>query len=256
MNYTTLLFSSYEYVAKITIHRPDVKNALCMAFFEEFDHCIARIQDEKKFKLLLITGSGDSFASGADLSELVHMSKEDAYKNALYVQQSFQKLSELEIPVLAAINGYCIGGGLELAMACDIRVAASDALFAMPESKIGICPGGAGTQRLSKLIGSSNAMFYLLSGEKFTATQALQMNLISRVYEKEEFENQYLLLADKLCSNAGSVNRSLKHLVNLSGNVSFSDACEEEAKLFSLLVRTSGQEGMNAFFEKRKPEWE
>jgi len=255
MNFQTIKFTINHNIARLNINRPHVKNALCMAFFTEFQEIIQQISNNAEIEILIISGEGDSFAAGADLSEVINMKEEEAYLNSLHVQNSFNKLAHLEIPVISVINGFCMGGGLELAMACDIRIASDSALFAMPETKIGICPGGAGTQRLAKIAGTENAMFYLLSGETFSADEAARMGIVSKVFPQEELNTGTEKLIKGILRNSSEASKTIKHLIQISENTDFNFACEQEAKSFAKLITTSGQEGMQAFLEKRAPNW-
>lgn len=255
MTYKTILFEIKNSVATIKINRPKVKNALCMDFFVDLKNAIQEVENYKSLKLVLITGNEDSFASGADLNEVVEMNEETAFKNSRDVQNTFQSISALKVPVLAAINGYCMGGGLELAMFCDIRIASETALFALPESKIGICPGGGGTQLFTDLAGIGNAMHYLLSGKTFDAKKALQMGIVSDIFPLNSFEHEINKLVKNITSNSMDAVLKIKELVQLNRSHSREEALIMEAEYFSKLITTSGKEGMKAFLEKRKPNW-
>lgn len=237
------------------LNRPKVMNALCHQLVEDLNDIIDNITQEKNIKVLIITGNGDNFAVGADISEMINVKESDALEYISRVQYVFNRLTQLSIPVIAALNGYTIGGGLELAMACDIRIAAQDAIFSMPETDLGIIPGGGGTQRLTRIIGLGNALNWFFTGDRFSADEALAMGLIQRIVQSDYLLDETLIIAQNIAAKSSSAIAAVKQIARTGIEMDFYRACEMEARGFAKTITADGKEGMTAFLEKRKPNW-
>lgn len=241
----------------LTISRPQALNALNSAFFREMNLMLDDIEGHDSIKALIITGDGPkSFVAGADISEMVDMDPEAGYRFARTGHDTFNRIAGLRIPVIAAVNGFALGGGCELAMACDIRIASSNAKFGQPEVNLGLIPGYAGTQRLPKIVGISNALWLLMSGDAVTAEVALRMGLVQMVVEPDMLMQEAVNLASRISSKGPVAVSLVKSVVRAGAETDFLAACDLEAQRFAGLFGTAeAKEGMNAFLEKRKPEW-
>ncbi|MEI6060510.1 MAG: enoyl-CoA hydratase-related protein [Bacteroidota bacterium] len=239
----------------VTINRPESMNALNTAFFDEMDQLIANEAAAEGLTAVVITGTGKAFIAGADIAEMVNMSPAEAEAFSLRGQTTFRSISTTAVPVIAAINGFALGGGLELALACDFRIASSNAKFGQPEVGLGLIPGYAGTQRLPRLIGMGDALFMLTTGEMFTAADALRMGIVQKVTEPEELMDEVLRIASVIASKGPDAVKLVKFVTRQGYQVSLAQGSLLEAQSFGLLFGKQGTEGMNAFLEKRKPQW-
>ncbi|WP_338452715.1 enoyl-CoA hydratase-related protein [Niallia oryzisoli] len=243
-----------DQICMLTINHPPV-NALNAEVIEELDQAIQRIRGEKGCRALIITGSGDkAFVAGADIKEFTSLDKEKAIQLSKKGQRIFANLAELEIPVLSAIQGYVLGGGLELALSCDIRVADDSAVFGLPEVGLGILPGYGGTQRLTRLIGTGKAKLLILSGEKFNAEEALQLGIIEKLVPKGQALPTVISLAKSIANKAPiSVNKA-KKAIDAASFLELEKGLELEAEMFGELCETEDKkEGVRAFLEKDRP---
>jgi len=256
MEYKILKDAYANGIATLTISRPAALNALNSDFFKEFNHFLDDLAPREEIRVLIITGEGKAFVAGADIAEMAHMDPAQALEFAKKGQRTFDRLSALNIPVIAAVNGYALGGGCELAMACDFRIASKLAKFGQPEMNLGLVPGYAGTQRLSRLTGLGTALFMILTAETVSAEEALRIGLVQKVTEPETLMEEVMKLAGKIASNGSSACPVSKRII-LEGNIKgFSQACDLEASEFSKLFdQPATKEGMKAFLEKRKPTW-
>ncbi len=255
MEYTNLKVDYQNNIAIVTISRPEAMNALNSRFFAEMDHFIDSLNDHPDIKVLVITGEGKAFVAGADISEMVDMNPVQGYAFSKKGQNTFSSLEELEIPVIAAVNGFALGGGCELAMACDFRIASTYAKFGQPEVNLGLTPGYAGTQRLSRLVGLADALFLLMTADMITADEALRIGLVQKVVEPAELMNETLAIAVKIASKGPKAVKKVKKVARKGFLVSFEEGSELEATEFGSLFGNEGEEGMRAFLEKRKPNW-
>ncbi len=242
-------------VAIWTISRPKALNALNSAFFKEFNELLDGLESHQEVAALVITGEGKAFVAGADIAEMQGMGREEALAFSRGGQKSFARLAALPIPVIAAVNGYALGGGCELALACDIRMASNQAIFGMPEARLGLIPGYGGTQRLPRLVGAGNALYMLLSGKNIEAGEALRMGLVQAVYENEEILEQSLKLATGISKLGPNALSTIKELVYKGSEMGLAEAVSLENKRFPELFESDGPEGIQAFLEKRKPQW-
>jgi len=257
MEYSTLKIENLDKIVVLTIARPNVLNALNSTVFAELDSALETIS-QSDARVLIITGEGSkSFVAGADIAEMSSKSKEDATLFSILGQKVFRRMETLPIPVIAAVNGFALGGGCELAMACDFRIAANNAKFGQPEVNLGLIPGYAGTQRLARLIGLGNALYLLTTADVISADEALRMGLVQKVVEPAELMNTCMEIASKIKSKGNHAIRKVKIATREGWLGDFEAGCTLEARMFgSLFAEKEALEGMNAFLEKRKPNWE
>lgn len=243
-------------VALVTINRPEALNALNSAFFTEFNDLLNIISKDDTIRVMVITGEGKAFVAGADIAEMSHMNSDQGCCFSQTGQKTFLKLEKMEIPVIAAINGFALGGGFELAQACDFRIAASTAKFGQPEVTLGLIPGYAGTQRLSRMSGMGNALYLILSGEMITAEDAMKMGLVQKVVPPETLMEEVMKMAKKMAANGSNAIRMAKEVIRKGLEIPLKEGSHLEAAAFSKLFDyPSTKEGMTAFLEKRKPKW-
>jgi enoyl-CoA hydratase len=241
----------------VTISRPQALNALNTRFFNEMDHLIAAIKEDDSMRVMVITGEGKAFVAGADIAEMVDKDSEAGTAFSQLGQNTFRSLEKLPFPVIAAINGFALGGGLELAMACDFRIASAKAKFGQPEVNLGLIPGYAGTQRLSRLTSLGDALFLLLTAEMIGAEDALRMGLVQKVTEPEALMEEAMRLAGLIAAKGPEAIRKVKQVTRKGYEMDFDAGSSLEAQHFGSLFGPSsqGEEGMKAFLEKRKPNW-
>jgi enoyl-CoA hydratase len=255
MTYEILKTDVAEAVAVVTVSRPQAMNALNTQFFREMDALVAEIAGRDDIKVVVITGDGKAFAAGADIAEMSGKTPDDARAFSRLGQKTFRSMELLEKPIIAAVNGFALGGGCELALACDIRIASAKAKFGQPEVNLGLIPGYAATQRLPRLIGLGNALYLLMSGEMIGAEDALRMGLVQRVVEPEALLPAAVELAKMIASKGPRAVRLVKRVVRRGLFRDFEGGCALESEEFGSLFDNEGAEGMKAFLEKRKPEW-
>ncbi len=255
MESNILTFHIADGIALVTVSRPKSLNALNLKFFREMDQLIADITSRNDVRVLVITGEGKAFAAGADIAEMVDMDEAQGLELSKTGQQTFRSLELMDIPVIAAINGFALGGGCELALTCDFRIASSTAKFGQPEVKLGLIPGYAATQRLPRLVGLGDALYLLLSGDMLTAEEALRIGLVQKVVEPEQLLPEVMTLAKRIASNGPKAVRRVKRVVRGRDHALFDAGCSRETKEFGSLFGNEGTEGMCAFLEKREPEW-
>ncbi|MGM9522602.1 MAG: enoyl-CoA hydratase/isomerase family protein [Oscillospiraceae bacterium] len=259
MEYQFILYEKKEDVALITVNRPEVRNALTQALMEELSAAIDEAEADNEVKVLVLTGAGEkAFVAGADIREaaarntLTELGPASRIRRNVYI-----KLEHLSKPSIAAINGYTLGGGCELAISCTLRVASEKAKFGQPEINLGIMPGLGGTQRLTRLIGKGNAMELILTGDMIDAQTALRMGLVNRVVPAESVMDEAMALAKKLASKPPLALRAAKDAVDYGADMSLETALEFENRLYAILNGSADKaEGVAAFLEKRKPEWQ
>jgi enoyl-CoA hydratase len=252
-NTLTLLFDGP--VATLTIQRPEVLNALNRNVLAELRAAVAEVSATPSCRCMVITGAGPkSFVAGADIAEMSAMTREEAVTFARDGQAAFDDLEALPIPVIAAVNGFALGGGCELVLACDVVYAAQNALFGQPEVKLGVIPGFGGTARLIRAIGRKSAMEWILGGDTYPAAEALRLGLVQKVLPADDLMPQAMELARKIASRAPLAVALAKRLVLGATDVCCRDALEAEAQAFSALFGTVDQkEGMEAFLKRRPP---
>jgi enoyl-CoA hydratase len=255
MNYEILKMAVDGAVAVVTVSRPQAMNALNTRFFQEMDSLVAEIGGRDDIRAVVITGDGKAFVAGADIAEMAGKTQDQARAFSKIGQRTFRSLELLEKPVIAAVNGFALGGGCELALACDIRIASAKAKFGQPEVNLGLIPGYAATQRLPRLIGLGNALFLLLTAEMIGADDALRMGLVQKVVEPEALLPAAVEMAQAIAAKGPLAVRLVKRVAREGLLKDFEAGCALEAEAFGLPFENQGAEGMKAFLEKRKPEW-
>jgi enoyl-CoA hydratase len=253
MDYEILKLSFDENIAIVTISRPQALNALNTRFFQEMDAMIRQVSAMPQIRVMILTGEGKAFVAGADIAEMVDMTPEQGVAFSKTGQHTFRGLEKMEIPVIAAINGFALGGGLELAMSCDFRIASNKAKFGQPEVNLGMIPGYAGTQRLSRLVGQGDALFILLTGEMIPAEDALRIGLVQKLTEPEQLMDEALKIAKIIASKGPHAIKKAKYVTRVGRMMHFYDGCNLESEFFGTQFKAEGEEGMRAFLEKRKP---
>jgi enoyl-CoA hydratase len=253
--FDNLLLAREGQSALVTVNRPQVLNALNAHTLTELRRAFDELRDDPGVRVVIVTGAGDkAFVAGADISELASLSPAQAQAHALAGQQVFDAIEHLGKPVIAAINGFALGGGCELAMACTLRIAADTARLGQPEVNLGIPPGFAGTQRLSRLVGKGAALDLLLTGRHVTAEEALRIGLVNRVVAAADLLATTRALAADLAAKAPIATRYIIEAVQQGSDVPFQQAAFLEASLFGLAFSTADmREGTRAFLDKRKP---
>jgi enoyl-CoA hydratase len=253
--YQSLNYQKEGAVAVIQIDRPQKKNSLNTELRHEMEGVMRAIAADAKQRAVILTGGEEIFCAGADISEIVGTaSAEAAYQHAREFQILFEQLEALPQPVIAAVSGYALGGGCELALACDFRIASDTARFGLPEIKIGAFPGGGGTQRLPRLVGIAKAKEMILIGDPITAEQALAVGLVMKVTTKAKLMEEANAFAAKLASLPRLALQASKMLINRSQEMDLASGLELEARSFGAIAHTHDlAEGTKAFMEKRKP---
>jgi len=243
---------SEKAICILRISSPRTLNALNSTILKELNSFISELSED--IKVLIITGDGNkAFVAGADISEMQNLNQNEALDFAKLGSTTFKAIEELKIPVIAAVNGYALGGGCELSLACDIRIASSNALFGQPEVKLGIIPGFSGTYRLSKIIGQAYAKEIIFSGTNINSKEALRIGLVNHVTEQDKLLDFCINLAKNISRNAPFAVKQAKESINKNYDLDSKEAILLENKLFSECFKTNDQkEGMNAFIEKRK----
>lgn len=257
MEYEILKPERKDGVLLVTISRPEALNALNTRFFNEMDHLISINKDDDSMRVMVVTGEGKAFVAGADIAEMVDKNSSEGTAFSELGQNTFMSLEKLPFPVIAAINGFALGGGLELAMACDFRIASAKAKFGQPEVNLGLIPGYAGTQRLSRLTSLGDALFLLLTAEMIGADEALRIGLVQKVTEPDQLMDETMRLAHQIASKGPQAIRKVKQVTRKGYSMNFDGGSKLEARQFGSLfgAGSEGEEGMKAFLEKRKPEW-
>lgn len=255
MEFENLLLTREGKVATVTVNRPKTLNALNVATVLELHACFEDLAADEDVRAIILTGAGEkSFVAGADIPEINELNnvtgKEFAKRgNALY---SF--IESMTIPVIAAVNGFALGGGCELAMACDIRLASEKAKLGQPEVNLGIIPGYGGTQRLSRLVGRGKAMQLILTGDMISAQEAHRIGLVDEVYPPEELMDKAMQMANTICSKGPIAVAMAKECINRGLDVNLTAGCDLEKANFGSICGTGDKnEGTEAFMEKRKP---
>ncbi len=252
---STLLFELTDGIARITVNRPDKLNALNAIVIAELGDAVTRIETDSAVRGVIVTGSGQkAFVAGADISELTEQGATGGRARALAGQQVFRRLERCGKPVIAAVNGFALGGGCELAMACHLRVASENARFGQPEVKLGIAPGYGGTVRLPRLVGRPRALELLLTGEMIDAAEAHRIGLVNRVVPAARLLSETEALLKTILSQGPLAVRACLEAVDAGLEMGVDQALLLEANYFGLLSATEDmREGTKAFLEKRTP---
>ncbi|MBW1714511.1 MAG: enoyl-CoA hydratase/isomerase family protein [Deltaproteobacteria bacterium] len=255
MAYETILFEKDGEVAIIKFNRPKALNAINPAVLAELNDALEKIEKDKAIRVLVLTGEGEkAFVAGADISVMVNFSPLEAYTFSRQGQDLLFKLEALPIPVIACVNGFALGGGTEIAMACDFIYASENAKFGQPEINLGIIPGFGGTQRLARLVGKAMAKELCMSGLMISAQEAKEIGLVNKVFPPDKLWEETMKTA-KLLASKGKVSiRAVKHCIDRGLDVDLKSGCFLEADAFGLCMASpDGKEGLSAFLEKRKP---
>lgn len=255
MEYNNILLEKEDGIAILTINRPKFLNALNKITVEEMSHAIDCLAVDDEVKVIILTGSGDkAFAAGGDIFYMQEMTVLEAREFCLFGQGVLRKIESLVKPVIGAINGYCLGGGCELAMACDFLIASSKAKFGQPEVSLGVIPGFGGTQRLGRLVGPNIAKQLLYTGEIIDAFEAMRIGLVNSIVSDEHLLDHVKEIAKNIIKKGQLAVRMCKTAINEGMETDIDRSMVIEANIFSLCFATEDQkEGMKAFVEKRKP---
>ncbi|WMM25395.1 short-chain-enoyl-CoA hydratase [Tissierella sp. MB52-C2] len=256
MNWDNLLFRKEKNIGVLSINRPSALNALNGAVLEELNEAIDMINNDDDIHILILTGEGRAFVAGADIGEMKDMNSIEARGFAEKGLSIFRRIELMEKPVIAAINGFALGGGCELAMCCDIRIASEKAKFGQPEVGLGIIPGFAGTQRLARLVGLGRAKELIFTCDIIDAEEAHRIGLVNKVVSAEELMNLAMEMANKIVSKGQLAVRYAKASINRGIETDLDTGMVIEKDLFGLCFSTEDQkEGMKAFLEKRIPNY-
>lgn len=242
----------------VTVDRPKALNALNSATVAELEAAAGEVAQAGDARALLITGAGDrAFVAGADVKEMQALGPLAAEAFSARVHQALRAIERVPVPVIAVVNGFCLGGGCELALACDWIVASDNAVFGLPEVGLGVIPGAGGTQRLARIVGRSRAVELITTGRQLSAAEAHAMGLVSHVYSKESLLEEALRAAEAVASKGPLAVRLAKKAVHRGLDLDLESGCAFESQLFGLVFATEDQkEGMGAFVEKRKPNFQ
>lgn len=255
MGYENILFEAADGVGVLTFNRPKALNALTTNTLEEVKEVVESIAFAREIRVLVLTGAGDkAFVAGADIAGFQTLNPLQARHFAELGQEVFFKLEHLPQPVIACVNGFALGGGCEIAMACDFIYASEKARFGQPEVNLGLIPGFGGTQRLARMVGRAKAKELCMTGEAIDAQQARELGLVAKVFPTEQLLDETLKAAKLLAGKAPGVLRSIKQVINRGLDVDLKTGCAIEAEAFGLCFASQdAQEGVSAFLEKRKP---
>ena len=255
MAYETLIVEIDDHVCLIKLNRPDALNALNSVLLGELGQALTEADENEKVRVVVLTGSDKAFAAGADIVEMSGRGFVDAFRNDLFGRRQLDQLT-IRKPIIAAVSGYALGGGCELAMMCDFIVASDTAKFGQPEINLGVMAGIGGTQRLTRLVGKSKSMDMHLTGRMMDATEAERSGLVSRVVPAKKLIEETLAIAQKIAQKSMLSVMAVKEAVNRAEETSLAEGLLFERRLFHSLFATEDQaEGMNAFLEKREPQF-
>jgi enoyl-CoA hydratase len=257
MEFEILKSEITDNIALVTISRPKAMNALNTRFFHELAAMIEKIGGKPEIKVMVITGEGKAFVAGADIAEMTDKDQQQGSEFSKLGQNTFRLLEKMKIPVIAAINGFALGGGLELAMSCDFRIASAKARFGQPEVNLGLIPGFAGTQRLPRLVGLADALYLLMTADMIGAEEALRIGLVQKVIEPEALMEETMKVAKTIAAKGPQAVKLIKAVTRQGMMMEFEQGCELEATEFGSLFGkgNEGETGMKAFLNKEQPKW-
>lgn len=256
MEYQKLIIEKQERICIVRINNPEALNALNTKILVELSQAFDEIAADAQTDVVILTGEGRAFVAGADIAEMSVLKADEGKRFGRLGADVFRKIELLDKPVIAAVNGYALGGGCELAMACDIRIASAKAKFGQPEVGLGITPGFSGTQRLPRLVGLGKAKELIYTAAVIHAEEACRIGLVNKVVEPEELMNECLAMASAIASKAQLAVRYAKEAINRGIETDIETGIDIETGLFGLCFATADQkEGMEAFLWKRKPEF-
>jgi len=252
--FETILVETHERVGLVRLNRPQALNALNNTLLRELMDALTEFDNDPSIGAIVLTGNEKAFAAGADIKEMADASAVDMLQRDAISQ--FDRIRQVKKPIIAAVSGWCLGGGNELAMSCDMIVASETARFGQPEINIGVIPGAGGTQRLARTIGKAMAMEMVLNNRTLTAEEALQFGLVNHMFPVETYLEEAVKLAGEIANRAPLALRLGKEAIDHALDSFLSEGLADERRAFYLLFASSDQkEGMTAFIEKRKPEW-
>jgi len=252
MDYKNIKFEKEDNIAVVTISRPKVLNALNDEMIDELHHVFDAIAADKDIRCVILTGEGKAFVAGADIGELAECDVQAGHKKCKIGQALMHKMEALPKAIIAAVNGFALGGGCEIAMACDIRLASEKAKLGQPESTLGIIPGYGGTQRLARLVGYGKAKEWIFSGDIYPVQEAHRAGLVDEIYPPEELMDKAKEMAKKIASRGPLAIAYAKEAINRGINTTLDAGCEHEATLFAAICASKDKnEGTKAFLEKR-----
>jgi len=256
MTYHNIILEKNNGIGRITMNRPAVLNALDVDTIQELTSAVAELEQDPSIHAAVLTGKDKAFIAGADIKQMKTMNPLEAKEFATRGHRLLHRIEQSRLPYIAAVNGYALGGGCEIMMACDLIIASSTAKIGQPEINLGIHPGFGGTQRLPRLIGALKAKELLLTGDTIDAAEALRIGLVNKVVEPEKLMEETERFAQKIVMKSGVQTQNIKELVNTGVNIDLVSACTLEITSFSAGFSTEDQkEGMSAFLEKRKPQF-
>jgi enoyl-CoA hydratase len=254
MSYQHLIIERKEHVAIVTINREESANALTRETIIEIEAAFRELERDEAVRCVILTGKGKAFVAGADIGRLKAFTGQEGREQARLGQAAMNAIEEMDTPVIAAVNGYAIGGGCELAMCCDIRIASETARFGQPEVKLGITPGWGGTQRLARLVGKGAAKYLCMTGDLIDAAEALRIGLVELVAAPEALMEKALEAAEKIASRAPIAVALVKQAINASADLPLARGIAYEAEIYNTAFNTEDrEEGLAAFLEKRPP---
>lgn len=253
MSYQTLLVEVHGAVGLIRLNRPEALNALSFQLTSELTQALREFEADDAIGCIVLTGSEKAFAAGADIKEMATKTFSDVYTED-FITATWEEITRCRKPVIAAVNGFALGGGCEFAMMCDIAYAGENAKFSQPEIKLGVSPGGGGTQRLARTVGKAKAMDLCLTGRMIDAQEALAMGLVARIFPTDKLVEETLKIAAEIAAYSRPTVMAVKEMVNRAYETTLAEGVRFERRLFHGLFGTEDQkEGMAAFIEKRKP---
>lgn len=256
MELKNLLIENVQGTCTVKINNPQSLNALNSEVIKDLETAFDAIKQDDTVKIVVLTGEGKSFVAGADIAEMSTLTPAEAKKFAEDGSRVFRKIENLNKVVIAAVNGYALGGGCELSLACDIRIASEKAKFGQPEVGLGITPGFSGTQRLARIVGMGRAKEIIFTGSHIDAQEAYRIGLVNKVTDKDTLMEEAYKMADKIKSNSGAAVRYSKESINIGYETDIDTGIAYECNAFAMCFAGEDQkEGMNAFLEKRHPDF-
>lgn len=257
MEVKNLVIEKDKGICTVKLNSPQTLNSLNVIMLDELEYAFDQISNDNEVSVVVLTGEGKAFVAGADIAYMSNLSPSEAKKFSEDGSRLFRKIETMNKVVIAAVNGFALGGGCELAMACDIRIASEKAKFGQPEVGLGIIPGFSGTQRLARLVGLGRAKELMFTGLHINADEAYRIGLVNKITDKDSLMEEAYKMAEKIVSNSGVAVRYAKEAVNMGIETDIDTGIAYESNIFGLCFASKDQkEGMTAFLEKRKPEFE
>ncbi len=257
MNYEFLKVEQKDKIAILTLNRPEIMNALNFPLLKELNHFITEANFDKGIRVIIITGAGGkAFCAGADLKERRTMTQEEVKRYIFTIRTTFTAVEYLPKPVIAAVNGIALGGGTELALACDMRIASKNATMGLTETSLAIIPGAGGTQRLARAVGKGKAKEMIFLAKRISADEAYEIGLVNKVVEPEKLMDEAISWAEKICENGPIAIEQAKMAINYGTETDIFTGLAFETQCYNVLIPTKDRlEGLQAFKEKRKPQY-